>query len=142
MNSDLIFQLSNNLALISWIVLIFFPFKSWTPKWILGTSISLLSLLYAYLAIATFDPDTFSQFGSLEGIMALFTHKEAVLAGWIHYLAFDLMVGLYIITQAKTLSLNRWLLIPSLLLTFMLGPLGLVVFLIYRFTKTKTLFHY
>lgn len=142
MNSDLIFQLSNNLALISWIILILFPFKSWTPKWILGTSISLLSLLYAYLVMATFDPDTFSQFSSLEGIMVLFTHKEAVLAGWIHYLAFDLMVGLYIVTQSKRLDLNRWVLVPILLFTFMLGPLGLALFLIYRSFRTKTYFHY
>ena len=64
--------------------------------------------------------------------MELFTSPRAVLAGWVHYLAFDLMVGWFIVSNAAKHGLNRYLLIPCLLLTFIFGPMGLLLYLAVR----------
>lgn len=76
-----IFQIANTTALLSWIVLILFPGKSWTGKFITGIIVSALSILYAvsiYRALGSGDAGSFS---SLEGVIVLFANKKAVLAG-------------------------------------------------------------
>ncbi|MEM9315304.1 MAG: abscisic acid-deficient protein Aba4 family protein, partial [Pseudomonadota bacterium] len=55
-----------------------------------------------------------------------------LLAGWIHYLAFDLFVGAWIATEADRLGLSRLLQAPLLVATFMFGPVGLALFLVMR----------
>ena len=142
MNSDTLFELANGLALITWIVLILFQRASWLKSAILGISITLLATVYTFLIITTFDAGSFESFGSLSGVMSLFQNGEAVLAGWIHYLAFDLLAGLYIVSSAEKLGINRWVITPSLLLTFMMGPLGLLTYLIIRLILEKKYFTY
>jgi len=142
MNSDTLFELANGLALITWIVLILFQRASWLKSAILGVSITLLAIAYTLLIITSFDAGSFESFGSLSGVMSLFQNSEAVLAGWIHYLAFDLLAGLYIVSNAEKLGINRWVITPSLLLTFMMGPLGLLTYLIIRLILEKKYFTY
>ncbi len=76
-------------------------------------------------------------FGSLKSVMQLFTVENAVLAGWIHYLAFDLLVGMWIVNQNKTLNIHPVILAPCLLGTFLFGPVGFLVFMIIRAITLK-----
>ena len=76
-------------------------------------------------------------FGSLVSVMELFTEENAVLAGWVHYLAFDLLVGMWLLDQNKSIQINPWFMAPVLLLTFMLGPVGFLLFNILKSFKTK-----
>jgi Domain of unknown function (DUF4281) len=71
-------------------------------------------------------------FGSIAAVRTLFASDPVLLAGWLHYLAFDLFVGIWIAEQADALGLNRWLQAPILVATFMFGPLRLVVFLLWK----------
>ena len=71
--------------------------------------------------------------------MLLFTSERAVLAGWVHYLAFDMFVGLWITLDAQRIGLKRTILIPVQILTFMLGPMGLGLYLMIRRRKTGEL---
>lgn len=138
MNTSEIFQVVNTVILIPWIVLIFFPKKKWKNPAIHSFAV-LMSLLYSYhvLAdIASFDP---SAFNSLEGIKAIFTKDEALLAGWIHYLVFDLLVGNWIVNQSIKYGIKHYLIIPCLFFTFMFGPLGYLLFFSVRTFKTKSL---
>ena len=141
MNSDLIFQLSNNAALVSWMLLIFFPKKKWVLITIPSVVVSLLCLLYSYLLLSSFSISDIQRFSSLVGVTELFKSPAAVLAGWVHYLAFDLLVGLYIVTNATKHSISHWLCIPCLLFTFLAGPVGLLMFFILKVSKTKTILH-
>jgi hypothetical protein len=140
MSHNFIFQVSNNLALIGWLLLIVIPHWRWTKRVIVGILITILSVLYVVYISQSFHAGDFQNFGSLQGIMSLFTNEGAVLAGWIHYLAFDLMVGLFIITNARKNDIKHWVIIPCLLFTFMLGPLGLLLYFIIRFIKTRQYF--
>ena len=132
MNPNLLFEVANTLALISWIVLIIFQRKSWVNTLLMSTSVSMLAITYMILVFSTFEVGSLESFGSLQGVMDMFGDPWAVAAGWVHYLCFDLMIGLYIVTDARKQGINQWVTVPSLLFTFMLGPFGLLTYLIIR----------
>ncbi len=69
-------------------------------------------------------------FGSLKGVISLFKIPRVILVGWVHFLAFDLMVALWIRADAAPLALSHRWLIPIYLLTLMFGPAGLLVYLL------------
>jgi hypothetical protein len=71
-------------------------------------------------------------FGSVAEVQALFAQPGALVAGWLHYLAFDLFVGAWIAERGAALGLPHWQLVPILLLTFMFGPAGLLAFVLLR----------
>ena len=71
-------------------------------------------------------------FNSLDAVAQLFSHRWALLAGWIHFLAFDLFVGSWIAADASTRGLARPPLVLVLLLTFLFGPAGLLAYLTTR----------
>ncbi len=139
-NADTIFKTANTLALFSWIYLAVFPFRPATSKVLIGTVITLLCIAYTSLVFDVIGPNDFSKFGTLDGVVTLFSAKGAALVGWIHYLAFDLMVGLFIASNAAKHGISHWIILPCLLCTFMLGPLGLLFYLILRWTYTKNYF--
>jgi hypothetical protein len=71
-------------------------------------------------------------FGSLPEVMKLFTNEWAVLAGWIHYLAFDMFVGAWEVKDSQEQGVSHVLVIPCLVLTFLLGPIGFLLYHIIR----------
>lgn len=71
-------------------------------------------------------------FATLDGVASLFRSPWVLLAGWIHYLAFDLLVGGYIARDCEARGLPRWLLVPVLPLVFLLGPAGFLLWLAIR----------
>jgi hypothetical protein len=134
MTPDSLFQLANPVALAGWAVLAVSPVAPKVADLIAGLVVpTLLSIAYAALILA-FWSGAPGGFDSLPNVMALFTSPEIALAGWLHYLAFDLFVGIWIAEQADALGLSRWLQAPILAATFMFGPFGLVVFLLWRST--------
>ena len=76
-------------------------------------------------------------FGSLKSVMALFTQENAVLAGWVHYLVFDLLIGMWMLEENKTLKIHPIVLTPCLIGTFMLGPIGFLLFMAVKTFKNQ-----
>lgn len=142
MSPDRIFEIVNSIALASWIILILFPYKNWSKSILFAIIIAGLALLYGGLAFTHFSTDTFESFGELSQLAQLNSEPMNVVIGWIHYLAFDLLAGLYITKNAEQIGINRYLLIPCQLLTFMMGPLGVLLYLILRFALSKKWFHH
>ena len=141
MSPDSIFQTCSTIAMVGWIVLLIIsPFWSSFDKFLIGIIITLFTIVYAWLIFQVFTPGDFEKFGSLNGVMELFTDKTAVTAGWVHYLAFDLLTGIWIKKNAQKYNIHHLILIPCLLLTFMLGPMGLLLYLLVRLIKTKQYF--
>jgi len=137
MSESFIFQVANLIAMISWLLLLIIP-RSNVTKWVVrsGLVILVFAAIYTVIVLATFRPGNPGGFTSLEKVRVLFQQPYALLAGWIHYLAFDLFVGTWIRSDAEKSGVNKYLLIPILLLTFMLGPLGLLLYFIARWLKT------
>ena len=67
-------------------------------------------------------------FGSLDDVAALFRDRWALLAGWVHYLCFDMWTGAWELRDAQRRGMPHGLLVPCLLLTFMFGPVGLLLY--------------
>lgn len=128
MDAATIFSITNSLALLAWVGLIAVPHFRWTQPLIRYVVITIFALCYAFLLFGGINMQMFQEFSTLAGVMRLFQSETAVLAGWLHYLAFDLMVGMYIANDAKTHQIKHVFIIPSLLLTFMLGPFGLLTY--------------
>jgi len=120
-------------AMLGWLILIFLPRRwpqlLWLPRFIIPFA---LSLLYSGLAMAHIATVEGGGFGSLAEVKVLLSNDWALLAGWIHYLAFDLFIGGWIAVKADEVGINRVIQAPILLATFMAGPLGLALFLAMR----------
>lgn len=67
----------------------------------------------------------------------LFEDPYLLLAGWVHYLAFDLFIGSWEVRDAQRLRLPRLLVVPCLLLTFLFGPAGLLLYFTIRWVRTR-----
>jgi hypothetical protein len=140
MTPDKVFLLCNAIAMIGWVILIVLPMWYSSDKFIIGIIVALFAIIYTYYIAANLSAIDMKSFGSLKGVTALFTNPLAVLLGWVHYLAFDLMVGIWIKRNSLKHGISHWLIIPCLLLTFMFGPIGLLVYLLVRLVKTRNYF--
>lgn len=132
MDPETIFSLAGAAAMTGWAALALSPLA---PRWLLpygGYVVPLaLSGLYAALALWSL-PSAEGGFGSLAEVAALFAAPSALLTGWVHYLAFDLLVGGWEVRDARVRGVPHWAVIPCLVLTLMLGPLGLLAYLAAR----------
>lgn len=137
MTPDQIFQLANPLALLGWLALAASPLAPRAAQIAAAAAIPLLlSLAYTGLVLA-FWAQAPGGFSSLPEVQLLFTHPHIALAGWLHYLAFDLWLGAWATRTARAEGIAHLLLLPCLVLIFLFGPAGLLAFAILRFTLTR-----
>jgi len=130
------FSVASMLAAAGWVWLLLSPQRSfWRPVAVLVPL--LLAMFYAGL-IGAFWTSAEGDFGSLAGVARLFEHPGLLLAGWVHYLAFDLLVGIWEREEAHRIGLSRWILAPCLLLTFWFGPIGWLAFMAARTVRMRT----
>lgn len=131
---NVIFSLANGLALLSWLALIGSPPSApWTTRvWFLSGRAVPVVLSVGYLVMFALNWRGEGGFGSPAEVRALFDVPGVLVAGWMHYLAFDLFVGVWIASRSQQIGLPHLAVIPLLLLTFMLGPVGLLAFVIIR----------
>jgi len=112
-------------------LLVFIPEKTWVKHAITGIAIT-LALVYAS-QLPTFFQSEEGGFGSLQEVMTLFKNENAVLAGWVHYLVFDLLIGRWIATDAVKNGISKWFVAPCLLFTLMLGPVGFLLYTVLKY---------
>jgi hypothetical protein len=132
MNLELTFTLCFSASAIGWLVLFIFPKKSAVNFWLCGTIIPCaIAVAYAALCLVYWNtvPYTFLQrFGSTAGMLAMFNGSPGLLmAGFVHYLAFDLFVGAWEARRATQAGWPYLLLLPCLALTLLFGPAGLLL---------------
>lgn len=134
---DALYSALNYGVLPFWALLIFLPHLKITD-WLVHSVFApiVLGLVYAWLiagvTVGGIALPEGAGFASLEGVMKAFTVKEAVLAGWAHYIVFDLFIGAWEARDAQRLGLNHFVVIPCLLLTLLVGPIGLLIYLMVR----------
>ena len=137
MKAEQIFSIANMIALLSWLVLLVAPRWTVTRKIILSGAIPLLLSVAYLILIVLFFGKAEGGFDSLPNVMKLFTNEWATLAGWIHYLAFDLFVGAWEVKDSQARGISHWFVIPCLVLTFLFGPIGFLLYSILRFVLGK-----
>lgn len=134
LGTENVFSIANGFALSGWITLgVAVVFKqNWLRDEVAGFWWPItLCLLYSILVILFFG-QVDGGFDSLANVKRLFASDQALLAGWVHYLAFDLFVGSWIAREAELRGMSRWWLTLFLPPTFLLGPIGLLIFAIAR----------
>ena len=131
-SADNLFIIMNQFALTGWVLLIVLPNWKFT-RWLVQSGAASLALCVVYLVLLIgFAPEANGGFSSLAGVRNLFSQPYILLAGWVHYLAFDLFIGAWISRDARALQISHWLLIPVLGLTFLFGPAGLLAYFVLR----------
>jgi hypothetical protein len=129
MTPELVFSIANTAALVSWVTLAVFPRRRVITDIICARVVpALFAALYVALLL-TKGSEGEGGFGSLAGVAQLFSHPWILLAGWIHYLAFDLFVGSWEVRDARERSVRHLWVVPCLVLTFMFGPAGWLAYL-------------
>jgi Domain of unknown function (DUF4281) len=130
--AETLFSLASAAVLPGWALLVLVPRWKWTARLVGPVLIpALLSLLYLYLLAARWAILA-GGFGSLAAVRRLFDDPAVLLAGWVHYLAFDLFIGSWEVRDARRLALPHLLVVPCLLLTLLFGPVGLLSYLVVR----------
>lgn len=137
MNPDALFQAGTMAAVAGWIALLASP---WLPRLSDAAAAfvipGLLSVAYAGLILA-FWSGAAGGFDSLDNVALLFQSRELLLAGWLHYLAFDLFVGAWEVRTARAERMPFFLVVPCLALTFLFGPVGFLLFLMIRTVRAQ-----
>jgi hypothetical protein len=139
MTPDQLFSVANPVALVGWLILVFAGRMKWAAGLVTGAIIPLLfGVLYTSLIVAHWGQSTGS-FSTLAGVAALFENHWLLLAGWVHYLAFDLFVGSWEVRDAAKNGIAHWMVIPCLALTFLFGPIGLLLYFLLRMARVRSL---
>jgi ABA4-like protein len=132
MTPDRIFSLVNLVALSSWVLLALLPRRRWIADVLAGMAVpAVLAAVYVAI-VATKWAGSAGGFTSLSAVATLFSNPWLLLAGWTHYLAFDLFVGSWEVRNARERGVPHLLVLPCLALTFLFGPAGWMLYLAIR----------
>lgn len=142
---ETVFGVANALALVMWVGLVFLPRWPALLAAVLYLGVGLLCLAYALGVIGLVSggfegggaANTPVDFTTIEGVRTIFASDGGVTIGWVHYLAFDLFVGLWIARDADAKGFSRVVQAPVLAVTFLAGPLGLLIWLALRERRAR-----
>ncbi len=130
-SADALFAVVNPIPLPAWLLLLVAPRWRFTLPLVRLLIVPMLAIAYITLIAARFGASS-GDFSSLAGVQRLFADPHTLLAGWVHYLAFDLFVGAWIVEDALARRVPFWARIVPLPLTLMFGPAGLLLYLVLR----------
>jgi hypothetical protein len=131
MSAETAFSIVNATALVAWIALMLLPGRRWVNQ----LAVTSVAALFAAAYIAIIAPRWMTSpggFSSLAAVATLFANPWLLLAGWIHYLAFDLLIGSWEVRDARGRGIPHLAVVPCLLLTFMFGPAGWLLYMAAR----------
>lgn len=138
MDFETLFSIAGLVALFGWLCLLFSPL---IPKWadrIAGLVLPIILSLGYLILLAIPSTDSAGGFGTLADVMVLFSYEQAALAGWVHFLAFDLFIGAWVCRTARAEGVSFWLVAPSLPVVFLFGPAGMLAFQVIRAVHNRT----
>ena len=134
---ETIFSLANMAALVGWIVLLASPVLPHRARIVPRLVVpALLAIAYVVLVLTSFG-GAGGGFSTLAGVGALFATPAVLLAGWLHFLAFDLLVGSWMIEDRERNGLSFVVVAPCLVLTFLLGPAGFLLYLVLSWSLAR-----
>ena len=137
MTADTFYWYASILIFLPWLALMF------APNWRYTEALAFASAIILFLAATVFtfqyltSPEEGGNLLSLEGFKNLFRSKEMLLTGWLNYLSFCLLVGAWQSHDARNLKIGHFWVLPSLLLTLLGGPAGLLLYLVLRYLRTR-----
>lgn len=136
MNWELVFKLANLSVIPGWLMLVLIP-KHRLTQIVVHSYVYpvLLGSFYLFMLVTSFGAE--GGMDTLENLKRSFQRDEILILGWVHYLVFDLFIGAWISRDANQNSINRWMVVPCLLLTLFVGPVGLLLYVIARWVVLR-----
>ena len=123
-----IFSAANIVALVAWVLLAVLPRQRWVTSIVSGMAVPAgFAIAYSIIIASQWGSST-GGFSTLDAVSALFSNRWLLLAGWLHYLAFDLLVGTWEVRDARERGIPHVAVLPCLALTFMFGPAGWLLY--------------
>jgi hypothetical protein len=116
MTYEHLYSLINLAVMPAWLLMIFLPRSGITKT----------------VAHSGLYPIILGIFNSAAGVSLIFSHPLGIMVGWSHYLVFDLFVGAWEARDAQRRGMSHFALVPCLIFTLMLGPVGLLLYLTLR----------
>ena len=141
-NSENIYLAANWGVIPFWLLLIFAPNHSLTNFFVQSIIVPLLLAVgYIYLSYNLYLEnnifDGFELYGGLDGLYSMFANESLLLIFWLHFLAISLFAGSWIIRDSKRYFIPKIITIPSLILTYFTGPVGILVYWFFRIFFAK-----
>ena len=141
-NSENIYLIANWGIIPFWFMLIFFPNNGLTTFFVQSIVVPLiLGVAYVYLSYNLYLEndifDGFELYKGLDGLYSMFANEYLLLIFWLHFLAISLFAGAWIARDARKYFIPKIITIPSLILTYFTGPLGLVIYWFFRIFFAK-----
>ena len=142
LNFENIYLIANWGVIPFWLLLIFLPHHQITNFLVQSVIVPLLLAAgYIYLSYELFNNgnifDGFELYNGLDGLYAMFADEVLLLIFWLHFLSISLFAGAWIVRDGKKHFIPKILLIPSLILTYFAGPIGLVIYWFFRIFFAK-----
>ena len=141
-NPETIYLVANWGVLPFWLLLVFIPnhvLTSFFAQSIIAPL--LLAIGYAYLSYNLYLDNNllsgFELYAGLDGLYSMFADENILLIFWLHFLAISLFIGAWIVRDSRRFFIPKIITIPSLILTYFTGPVGLVVYWIFRIFFAK-----
>jgi len=142
LNFENIYLIANWGVIPFWLLLIFLPHHKITNFLVQSVIVPLLLAAgYIYLSYSLFKGgnilDGFQLYGDLDDLYAMFANETLLLIFWLHFLSISLFAGAWIVRDGKRYLIPKIIIIPSLILTYFTGPIGLVTYWFFRIFFAK-----
>ncbi|MDA8771193.1 ABA4-like family protein [Candidatus Pelagibacter bacterium] len=137
-----IYLLANWGVIPFWLLLVVLPNHQITNFFVQSVIIPLLfGSGYAYLSYNIYLNENilggFELYSGLDGLYSMFANETLLLIFWLHFLAISLFAGAWIVRDARKFLMPKIVIIPSLILTYFTGPVGLVFYWFIRIFFAK-----
>jgi hypothetical protein len=141
MDNATLFLVMSGLSAVGWVLIVLSPCWKWADKAVMGVIVAVLAAAYG-----TFN---FSHLGDVGGLPAFFTYEGAQrvfanpglqLAAWAHILAVDLVAGVWMLHNSRRHQIRHLVMVPVYLITIVLGPVGVLLYVVVRAGKTLNWF--
>tara|TARA_B100001248_G_scaffold5693_1_gene4034 strand:+ start:2919 stop:3389 length:471 start_codon:yes stop_codon:yes gene_type:complete len=141
-NSENIYLVANWGIIPFWLLLIFAPNNGLTNFFVQSVIAPLLlAICYVYLSYTLYLEgnifDSFELYTGLDGLYSMFANENLLLIFWLHFLAISLFAGAWIVRDAKKYLIPKIITIPTLILTYFTGPIGLIIYWFLRIFFSK-----
>ena len=137
---EILFKTANYSVLPFWFLLLVAPRWRWTRLLAHGPVVLLLlTPIYTYMLFGYGSSPEDIDMTTLYGVMTAFSTPHIVVAGWIHYLIFDLFIGAWEARDAERRNIPHLLVVPCLLATLLVGPVGLLLYVIVRYSGHRVI---
>ena len=128
-----------------WLILIFFPQSNLRKYFvtsifpILILSGAYIFLLYkAYLNSYNFIGN-FELYLNISNLLNLFSSEYFLILFWVHFVSINLFLGGWLVNDSQKFSINKTLMAFPLVITYLIGPLGIFIYWLLRIFYSKSI---